>query len=111
MSNPRKQRGTTAETQACGYLQRIFPEVHRLAPAGANDKGDLGGIPDLTIQVKNHKTMALASWVDEAAKQAANGGNAVFVVIHKRRGKSDPGQWYVTTTLEVFADTFGELLT
>jgi len=89
----------------------MFPEAHRLAPAGAVDKGDIGGIPDLTIQVKNHKEMRLALWVDEARQQASNAGNAVFVVIHKRRGKGDPGQWYVTTTLQVFAETFSDLLT
>src|ERR1700747_591072 len=103
MSNPRKQKGTTAESQSCHYLQGFFPEVHRLAPAGANDKGDLGGIPDLTISVKNHLALAHAQWGDDAAKQAANAGNTEFVVIHKRRGKGDPGQWYATTTLDVFA--------
>jgi hypothetical protein len=103
-----KQIGTEGETAVARYLLQWFPGIHRLAPAGDADCGDLGGVPDLTIQVKVRRELALAEWVDQSAAQAARAGTAAYVVVHKRRGKGDPGQWYVTTRLEVFAPLYAQ---
>lgn len=107
-----KQNGTEAETWVGDYLAQPFPGIHRLAPAGANDCGDLGGVPNLTIQVKAHHKLALAGWVDEAAEQAGRNDTPYFVVIHKRwgMGQKRVGQWYVTLPLEGFAEMYSELV-
>jgi hypothetical protein len=50
--------------------------------------------PNLAVEAKNQKAMDLAGWVDQAVRQAP--ADAVPVVMHKRRGRSDIGQCYVT---------------
>ena len=42
--------------------------------------------------------MALAEWVNEAQTEAGNDDALAGVVWHKRRGTTDPGDWYVTMT-------------
>ena len=108
MKRSPKQNGTEGETLVAGYLSRWFPAVRRLALSGAADIGDLGGIADLTIQVKMHHQMSLAGWVDQAKAQSKRAGTAHYVVVHKRWGKGDPGKWYVTLPLEVFAPLYAE---
>lgn len=44
--------------------------------------------------------MDLAGWVDDVTEQAHNAGRYAGVVVHKRRGKGNPGSWYVTCTLD-----------
>jgi hypothetical protein len=105
-----KQIGTEGETMVARYLSRWFPQVTRLALAGANDLGDLGGVPGLTIQVKMGREMRLAEWVDQAEEQHARAGTTAFVVVHRRRGRGDPGKWYCCLPLEVFAPMYAALL-
>ena len=97
-----KQNGTEAETAVQRELVETWLTVRRLPPAGANDVGDLDGVPLTAVQVKRCKAMALASWVDEVEKQAANAGKPLFVVIHKRPRKGSPADWYVTMPLKVW---------
>ena len=103
-----KQKGTEAETAVARYLAFWWPAVTRLAPAGAADKGDLDGVPELCIQVKSQRQMSLAGWVDQAREQAARAGKPFSVVIHKRVRKGDPGEWYATLRLRDFAQAYAE---
>jgi len=87
-------------------LWRWFPEACRLPPAGSGDIGDVGRVPGLTIQVKAVAKMALSVWVAEAAEQAARAQTAHYMVVHKRKGKADPADWYVTLPLKQFAPIY-----
>lgn len=70
--------------------------------AGApNDRGDLVGLP-VVVSVKNHRTLALAEWVDALPRMTDAAGVSHGVVWHKRRGRGSPGAWYVTMTGETF---------
>lgn len=106
MSNPSKQKGTAFETLIADYLRTYFPTVERRALNGATDRGDIAGVPRLVIECKNHKTMNLAGWLDEAERERLNAREPVGVVIHKRRGKSDPRAQYVTMDLETFVGLY-----
>ena len=110
MRRSHKQNGTEAETKVARYLLKWFPGVRRLPSAGVLDEGDLGGIPDLTVQVKQWHKQALAQWVDEAATQASRSNCTYYVVVHKRWGKGNPGEWYATLPLEVFAEVYAKAL-
>lgn len=112
MARSHKQNGTEAETWALEYLEPVFPGVHRLAPAGENDCGDLGGVPLLTIQVKAWHKLALAKWIDDAAEQAGRNETPYFIVLHRRwgKGRKSVGQWYVSLPLEGFAEMYSELV-
>jgi len=43
--------------------------------------------------------MNLAGWVTEAQTEAANDGALLGIVVHKRRGKGQAGDQYVTLVL------------
>lgn len=100
-----KAKGTAAETAVVNYLREHgFPHVERRTLSGVNDKGDIAGIPWLVTEVKNHKQMQLAQWVDEAEIERENAKAKYGVVWHKRVGRTNPGLWYVTMTGETFTD-------
>jgi Holliday junction resolvase len=100
MANAAKAKGSRAERQVADFLIANGIETDRI-PAGATlDRGDLWvshrGFP--TIDVKDHAQMQLAAWVDRSVEQAENARRSAGVVWHKRRGKADPGEWYVSMT-------------
>ena len=65
-----------------------FPYAERRALAGAQDKGDISGVPMVCIEAKSHKTMDLAGWLDEATKEKMNANAAIGVVVFPRRNHS-----------------------
>lgn len=109
MKRSPKQIGTDAETKVVRYLQANgHPRAERLALAGASDRGDVGNVDGLTVQVKSQRAMALASWVDDSRKQAKTAGNLYAVVAHRRRGKGNPADWYATLTLGQFVQLWNK---
>ena len=56
---------------------------------GAVDKGDITGVPKVVIEAKNHKTLKLSAWIEEAAIEKANAGAEIGVVWAKRKGKGN----------------------
>ncbi len=53
-----KQKGTAAETAVVKYLKANgFPKAERRALQGSLDKGDISGIDDVVLEVKDHKKM------------------------------------------------------
>jgi hypothetical protein len=100
-----KAKGTRAESAVVDYLRRLhWPHAERRALQGAKDRGDIAGVYDVVIEVKDHAALALAEWVDEATVEGVNADCTVAVVWHKRRGKGSPGDWYVTMTGATFAE-------
>lgn len=94
-----KQKGTAAETAVVRYLQcNGYPDVERRTMSGIHDKGDIAGLRSVVIEVKDHSRMDLAGWVAEAETERVNAGATHCAVWHKRRGKSNPVDWYVTLT-------------
>lgn len=110
MANPSKQKGTAAETAVVKYLKENgFEKVERRTLQGAADKGDISGIQDVVIEVKDHKTMALGQWIEELKKEIDNAFAETGVVIHKRKGKTDVGEWYATMPVYVYLDLLRNL--
>jgi hypothetical protein len=62
----------------------------------------------LSVETKNHQTTQLASFVDQAVRQAAKRG-LLPVVVHKRVRKGDVGEHYVTMRASDFAALLGKL--
>ena len=104
MTNRSKAKGTTAETAVVRYLSDNGIKAHRKTLSGSEDKGDISVQDDLfVIEVKNEKRMSLAEYVDEAELEAANtSAISCGVAWHKRRGKANPGEWYVTMKGKTF---------
>lgn len=66
--------------------------------SGIHDKGDIAGLRSVVIEVKDHARMDLAGWIGEAERERVNAGASHCAVWHKRRGKGNPADWYVTMT-------------
>lgn len=82
MTNAPKKKGTAAESAACRWLtgELGFP-ITRNPPAGAADIGDLFGVPNMTVEVKNTVTPNIQAWGRELDKEVANAGTRFGVVL------------------------------
>lgn len=79
--------------------------IERRVPNGAKDRGDIGGVRTImgarfVIECKDRAQLNLSGWLREAAVEAAHDDAPHGVVVHKRAGKADPAEQYVTMTLE-----------
>jgi Holliday junction resolvase len=98
-----KDKGTAAETAIVTFLNEQGITAVRNPPQGAKDKGDINLLTlPVAVEVKNHATMKLAEWVDEAVTEKGNASKSIGVVWHKRLRKGSPGDWYVTMTGQDF---------
>jgi len=68
------------------------------------DIGDVVGLSGFAVEVKCQRSLDLAGWCDEVAREAANvGAGVVPVVVAKRRGRPTEDA-YVVIRLRDFAD-------
>lgn len=105
MSNPSKARGTAAETAVVGYLRaRGWIHAERRALAGNLDRGDIAGVVGVTLEVKSCKSFDLAGWLKEAQAEQANNGDHIGAVIAKKRGTTNPADWYALMTFRQLCD-------
>jgi hypothetical protein len=104
--NRAKAKGTSFETLVARYLVCHFPDAGRHPLHGTVDLGDIRGVPGLVIQCKCHKRDQLSAWLTAAHDQAANAGARYGVVVHKRHGRGQAGDQYVTLTLADFAHIY-----
>ncbi|SDH17772.1 hypothetical protein SAMN05421505_11274 [Sinosporangium album] len=90
MSGTRSKRlGTTFESAVVKFLKNAFRHVRRNGNRfGAKDRGDLAGVPNWTLQLKNTRDTRWGPWFEATAEQAANAGTRWWAVIRKTRGKS-----------------------
>lgn len=105
MSNPSKRKGTSAETAVVTYLQkRGWRHAERRALAGNQDRGDIAGIAGVMLEVKNCNRHDLAGWTAEAKAEQANAGATVGAVVAKKRGTTDPGDFYAVLPFRQLCD-------
>lgn len=77
--------------------------IDRRVKSGSKDRGDVGGVrihgQRLVIECKDVAKQALPQWTREAQLEAGNDDALVGVVVHKRRGTTDPMQQWVSMTV------------
>lgn len=96
MSNRNGAKGTKWETAIVATLiDAGWPHAERRRLAGANDRGDIAGLPGVVIEAKNHNRVTLAEFVDEANTEAANANGAIGLAWLHRKGKGSPLDGYV----------------
>ncbi len=104
-----KATGTAWETRVVQYLRECgWPQAERRALSGAQDKGDLLGIPGLVIEAKACTKHSLAEWLDEATVERDNANARHGVVWFKRRGYTSPGRAFVLMDGETFTNLLAE---
>jgi len=110
MSSAAKAKGAGAERDVVAYLKKWFPYVDRRLAGATLDKGDVSGIPGVTIEIKNHAKMDLAGWLTELATEMANDKAWTGVVVHKRKGRGNPADWYATMPVHVWVELLRKVL-
>lgn len=110
MSNRNKSKGTKFEREIADYFEGNWTDraefIDRRVLSGGKDKGDLANVRlgehRLVVECKNVARTDLAGWVTEAQVEAGNDSALAGVVVHKRRGKGEARDQYVTLTLHDF---------
>ncbi len=87
--------------------------IDRRPRYGGKDRGDISGIrlhgQRVVIEAKDCAAMRLPEWTRQARIEAGNDDALVGVVVHKRRGVSDPmAQWVTCTVADLVAILTGE---
>jgi hypothetical protein len=90
-----RARGTRAETAFVDYLRRFYPWAERRALNGARDRGDVAGIPGITIEVKAAKRMDLGAWLRELDVEVINDRSEVGFLAVKPIGKTRGEDYFI----------------
>lgn len=103
MTSSQRRRGNAAEREAAHLLSALtgFPVRRRLQEGRADDTGDLEGLPDTTIQVKNYTDCmrAIREGLPELRTQQERSGDPFAALFVRRRG----GRWAVVMEPDQFA--------
>lgn len=102
-----KAAGSRFERQVADYLaEHVDDRIDRRVKTGAKDRGDIAGLRHLgqkiVVECKNTSRINLGVWATEAEIQRGNDDAGVGLIIHKRHGKGQPGDQWVTLTLADF---------
>lgn len=90
-----RNKGNRAEQDLVRYLisEGYDVQTSRAARGGYQSGEDIIGDFPASIEVKNQVKLDLAGWWAQAQYQAKG---RPAVVVHKRVGKADPAEWWVT---------------
>lgn len=102
-----RQKGSTFERMVADFLKvNGFPFADRRVKSGAKDKGDIGGVhvngERLVLECKNTSKINLGTWATEAEAERINDAALAGVIVHKRHGKGQAADQWVTLTLADF---------
>jgi hypothetical protein len=103
-----KAAGARTERAVADYLAAELEDdrIDRRVKMGAKDRGDVSGVRvhgrRVVVEVKDCATQKLPEWVKEAHIEAGNDDALVGVVVAKRRGTTNPGEWWVHMTTDDF---------
>ncbi len=111
MPSASKTKGDKAEREAAALLSDLLgmPVRRKLGAGRMDDEGDLDGLPDWTLEVKNRPgdvLRALREGLDDAEREQANAGTTFGAALVRRPG----GRWFVAMTPAQFATVVRELL-
>ncbi|MGI8682048.1 MAG: hypothetical protein ACR2JO_07950 [Mycobacteriales bacterium] len=103
-----KQAGSAFERLIADYLAlHVDDRIDRRAKTGARDKGDVGGLRHMggriVLECKDTATISLGTWARETDVERGNDDAIAGLIVHKRRGTTDPGDQWVTCTLRDLA--------
>lgn len=102
-----KKAGSDFERLIADCLaEHVDDRIDRRAKTGKKDKGDIAAArlhgQRVVIECKNTSRIDLAGWAKEAADERGNDDALIGVIAHKRVGKGNPLDQWVTMTLREF---------
>lgn len=100
-----KAAGSKFERDIADHLAKVVDDrIDRRVKTGAKDRGDIGGVrvhgQRLVLECKNTTRINLGTWITEAHTEAGNDDALAGVIVHKRHGKGQPGDQWVTMTVD-----------
>ena len=110
MTSPQKRKGSSAELAVAKWLNKLgWVHAERSRAGWTDDRGDIDGMPGVCIEVKNEKRIDLPGYLRELEVEMANAKAWAGAVIVKRRGSTDPADWYAVMPASVWAQLLLEL--
>jgi len=97
-----RAKGTVAETAVVNYLKANgFPDADRAPLRGVLDKGDVTGVRNVVIEIKNQKTYSIPAWLRELETEITNASveHGFLVVKPNGIGVSRVGDWWAILPL------------
>lgn len=99
-----KKAGSDFERQVADYLNvHVDDRIDRRVKTGANDKGDIAGVrihgQRIVVECKNTAKINLGTWANETEVERLNDSALAGVFVHKRHGKGQAADQWVTMTL------------
>lgn len=100
MAHPNKSKGDRAERAVRDFLRSNgFPRCERTRAGYTRDAGDLHPCQGLTVQVKDRAAYAWPEWFRQLREQRAEAKADHAVLVLKRRGLGDVGEWLAVMPL------------
>lgn len=100
MANANKRKGDSAEREIATRLATVFrlPIRRKLGAGRKDDTGDIDGLPDWTLQVKNRKDIArtIREGLPQLQQQQKNNNTPHAAMLCRQHG----GTWIVIQTLD-----------
>jgi hypothetical protein len=104
-----RAKGNRFENEVVNFLRGAgFAQAARALAGATDDRGDVSGVGNAVIECKNCQKMQLGPWMDEAKSEALNAALSRYIVVHKRRGVSDPSESFATMPLWLAAELLRE---
>lgn len=99
-----KAAGRAMETTVAAYLHdHVDDRIERRRQGGSKDRGDISGLRHMggrvVVECKNTSRLDLAGWAAEAETERGNDDALAGIICHKRHGRADPADQWVTMTL------------
>ena len=93
MTSPQKRKGHAAELAVVKWLRGRGMKVDRVQAGTHADKGDVTGWPGVVIEVKDRKAHSWHGYFEQLRSQIKNADAYTGVIIAKRSGLTDVGEW------------------
>ena len=98
-----KAKGRNFENEVVDFLISAgWPYAERRRLAGAFDKGDIAGVPGVTIEAKHHKSYKLPEWSRETEVERKNAKTPIAACFIRQNGKPGADNGFVMLSPQVF---------
>ena len=94
-----KAKGRETENAAVSWLRANgYPYAERRRLTGAEDQGDITGMPGMVVEVKSAAQWQPVKWLREAEVERENAHATLTCVLARPKGRPDVDDWVVFMT-------------
>jgi len=104
LSSAAKRKGNAAELAVVQWLREKGYQAQRNRAGWTNDQGDVDAINGVVIEVKNRQQHNWSGYFEQLGRQMKEKQAYTGVVICKRAGQSNPGQWLAVMPADLWLE-------